>query len=174
MSYWTSPLIYWCKVPLWRHSCCCCLFVPLLFLLLLDWLSVEFCPLWMLCLQLNLLCRLFRAHGGKLQASKAFLMCSISLWSACSLVETTLALYSKCWEHYVLLWSGCCPSVDIGLCVWAFCRQEWWGCCSDLEKPRYPGMVELPLSPVPPQWIVCTGPVCWYVLVVVGCVLPPG
>ena len=28
-----------------------------------------------------------------------------------------------CCKHCVLLqWNGCCPSVDIGLCVWAFCR----------------------------------------------------
>ena len=42
-------------------------------------LVVSVCPLWMLCVQLNLLCRMFRAHGGKLQACKAFLMCPNSL-----------------------------------------------------------------------------------------------
>ena len=70
--------VHGCKVPLWSCSSCCC------------WLSVEFCPLWMFCLELNLLCWLFRAHGWKLQACKAVLMCSISLWSAC-------------WTHYFLL-----------------------------------------------------------------------
>ena len=68
------------------------LFVPLL---LLHWLSVEVCPLWMLCLQLNLLCRALRAHGGKLQACRALVICSISLCSACGLVQTTLALNTK-------------------------------------------------------------------------------
>ena len=71
------------------------LFVPLLLLVLLDWLPEEFCPFWMFFLKLNLCCRLFRAHGGKQQACKAFLMCSISLWSACWLVKTIFALCAK-------------------------------------------------------------------------------
>ena len=59
------------------------LLFDLLLLLLLGWLSVLVCLLWMLCLQLTLFCRVLRAHGGKLQACRAFLMCSISLCSAC-------------------------------------------------------------------------------------------
>ena len=35
-----------------------------------------------------------------------------------------------CLKHCVLLWwNGCCPSVDINLCMWAFRRLQWWGCC---------------------------------------------
>ena len=49
-----------------------------LLLVLLCWLVVVVGPLWMLCLWLNLFCRLLRTHGGKLQASRGFLMCSIS------------------------------------------------------------------------------------------------
>ena len=45
------------------------LFVPLL----LGWLSVEVLSIVMLCLCLNLLSRMFRAHGEKLKACKAFL-----------------------------------------------------------------------------------------------------
>ena len=60
------------------------LFDPLLLLmLLLGWLSVVVSPLWLLCLWLNLFCRMLRVHGRKLQACMAFLMCSISLCSAC-------------------------------------------------------------------------------------------
>ena len=70
------------------------LFDPLLSLLL-GWFSVVVSPLWMLCLWLNLFCRLLRAHGGKLQACRAFLMCSISLCNACGLVKSTLALNAK-------------------------------------------------------------------------------
>ena len=73
-------------------------------LLLLGWLSVEVCPLWMLFLWIHLFCRTLRAHGGKLQACRAFLMCSISLCSACCVVQTTLAHVLKCWKHYFLLW----------------------------------------------------------------------
>ena len=48
-------------------------------LLLLGWLSVFFfCPLWVLCLQLNLCCRVLRAHGGKLQDCRA-LLCALFL-----------------------------------------------------------------------------------------------
>ena len=100
MSFLTTTLVHGCKVPLWR--CCCCLFVPLLLLLvLIGWLSVEFCPLWMLCLQLNLLCRLFRAHGGKLQAYEAYLMYSISLLIAFWLMELLWPYVLKWWKHYV-------------------------------------------------------------------------
>ena len=42
-------------------------FDPLL-LVLFGWLLVVVCPLWMLCLWLNLFCQLLRAHCGKLQA----------------------------------------------------------------------------------------------------------
>ena len=57
---------------------------PLVLLfLLLGWLTMELCPLLMLCLQLNLCCSLLSVHGGKLQASKAFLMHSNSLCSVC-------------------------------------------------------------------------------------------
>ena len=69
------------------------LFDPLL--LLSGWVTVIACPLSVLYLQLNLFCRVWRAHGGKLQAFRAFLMCSISLCSACWLVQTTLALKAK-------------------------------------------------------------------------------
>ena len=48
--------------------------VCLTIFLLLGWLSVELCPLWMLCLQLTLYCILFKAHGGKLKAFKDFLI----------------------------------------------------------------------------------------------------
>ena len=47
--------------------------------------------LWMLCLWLNLVSRLLRVHGGKLQASRAFLMCSISCCNMCWLDQTTFA-----------------------------------------------------------------------------------
>ena len=53
------------------------LFDPWL-LLLLGWLSVDVCPWWMLFLQLNLSCRVLRIHSGKLQACRAFLVCSVS------------------------------------------------------------------------------------------------
>ena len=73
------------------------LFVPLLFLLLLGWLTVEFCPLLMLFLQLNLCCGWFKANGGKLHACKDFLMCLNSLWSDCAKVLKTLCLATmKC------------------------------------------------------------------------------
>ena len=52
-------------------------------LLLLGWLSVVISPLWLLFLQLRLLCRMLRAHGGQSQVSRDFMMCSISLCSAC-------------------------------------------------------------------------------------------
>ena len=42
------------------------LFDPLLLLLLLGWLPMPVCPLWVLCLKLNFCCRVLRAHGGKL------------------------------------------------------------------------------------------------------------
>ena len=58
------------------------LFDPLL-LLLLGWLPVVVCSLWMICLQLNLFCRVMRAHGGKVQACRALVMCSISLCNIC-------------------------------------------------------------------------------------------
>ena len=130
--------------------------VPLLLLVLLGWLSVEFCPMWM-CLQLNLLCRLFRAHVGKLQAYNAFLKYSISSLSACCFVEPTLVLCAKvlktvCFAVGMWLLSQCR--------YWSACLgflQRWWGCCWDLEKPRCPGMVELPLGPVPLWCIVCVG-----------------
>ena len=64
---------------------------------LLCWLLVVVCPLWMLFLQLNLnlFCRLLSAYGGKLQASRAFLMCFISCCRVCWLVQTTLVLNAK-------------------------------------------------------------------------------
>ena len=68
---------------------------PLL-LLLLGWLTMEPCPLLMLCLQLNLCCSFLSVHGGKLQTCKAFLMCSNSLHSVCWLVDTTLAPCPMC------------------------------------------------------------------------------
>ena len=61
------------------------------------------CPLWMLCWQLNLFCRVLRAHCGKLQACMAFLMCSNSLCSACGLVQVTLALNAKVLKALFLL-----------------------------------------------------------------------
>ena len=68
----TSSLVPVCKVPLWRCSCCCCCCLChhcLLLLLLMGWLSVESCPLWMLCLQLDLCCRL-KGRDSKLQKSR--------------------------------------------------------------------------------------------------------
>ena len=47
------------------------------------------------CLWLNLYCKLLRAHGGKLQVCRTFLMCSISWCSASWLVQTTLAQNTK-------------------------------------------------------------------------------
>ena len=47
-----SPCIYGTTIEMFLLLLL--LLVPLLDLLLLGWLSVEFCPLWMLCLQLNL------------------------------------------------------------------------------------------------------------------------
>ena len=129
----------------------------------------------MLCLQLNLFYRVLRARGGKLQACRAFLMCSISLCSACWLLQTTLALNAKSWKHYFLLWwSGYCPSVHIGQCVWTFCRQWWLDCCWDLEKPKCPRKVGFLLGLVPLWWTVYVGPVSWSVVVIVVCVLSPG
>ena len=75
-------------------------------------------PLWMLCLQLNLLCRLFRDHGGKLQACKAFIMCSISLWSACCLVETTLALCAKVLK-----------TLCFAMMKWLLFQGRYWSVC---------------------------------------------
>ena len=46
----------------------------------------------MLCLWLNFVCRLLRAHGGNLQASKAFLMYYISCYNVCWLEHITFAL----------------------------------------------------------------------------------
>ena len=66
-----SPWIYGTTMEMFL------LFDPLL-LLLLSWLSVVVCPLSMLCLWLNLFCRVWRAHDGKLQACRAFPMCSIT------------------------------------------------------------------------------------------------
>ena len=44
------------------------------------------------------------------------------------------------WIHYFLQqWSGYSASVDIGQCVWAFCREWQLECCWDLEKPKCPG-----------------------------------
>ena len=60
-------------------------------LLLLGWLPLVVCPLWMLCLWLNMLWWVWRTHGGKVQACRPLLMCFISLCSACCLVQTTLA-----------------------------------------------------------------------------------
>ena len=64
-------------MDVWYHyRRCFLLFDPLLLLLLLllGWLPVVVCPLCMLCLQLNLFCRVWRAHCGKLQTCRAFLM----------------------------------------------------------------------------------------------------
>ena len=92
------------------------LLVPAALVLLLGWLSVEFFPLWMLCLQLNLLCRMFRAYDGNLQACKAFLMCSISLCGACWLVETTLALCGQVLKTLCFaMMKWLLSHVDIGL-----------------------------------------------------------
>ena len=38
---------------------------------------------------------MLRAHGSKLQACRALMMCSISLCSACGLVQTNLALNAE-------------------------------------------------------------------------------
>ena len=68
------------SVNVWYHYGDILLFDPLYLLVLLGCLSVVVCPLWMLCLWLNLLCRMLRAQGGKWQAYRAFLMCSVSLF----------------------------------------------------------------------------------------------
>ena len=65
---------------------------PLLLLLLLGWLTMEHCPLLMLCLQLNFCCSLLSVHSRKLQTRTAFLIYSNYLCSVCWLVGTTLAL----------------------------------------------------------------------------------
>ena len=43
-------------------------------LLLLGWLSVVICPLWMLCSWLNVFCGVLSTHAGRLQACRASLM----------------------------------------------------------------------------------------------------
>ena len=111
------------------------LFFPLL-LLLLGWLSVEVCPFWILCLWLNLLCRLFRAYGGKLQACKAFLMCP-NVQSAFWLVETILVICADVLKTLFVVvmkwllsqcryWYVCRFSVDSGA----------EGGCWDLEETK--------------------------------------
>ena len=89
MSLWTFLQVHRCMVPLWRcfycliHCCCCWVGC--------QWLFVHCrCCLW-----LNLFFRVLRAHGGKLQAFSAFLMCSHSQCSACWLVWTALGLNAK-------------------------------------------------------------------------------
>ena len=142
------------------------LFDPLL-LLLLSWFSVDVCPLWMLCLQLNLFCRVLRAHGGKLQACSAFLMCSISLCSVCWLVQTTLAPCAKVLKTLLFTvikwllsqcryWSVCGLSVDSGD---KSVVETWW-------KPMCPGKVKFHLGLILLWWIIYVGPVSWCVVIV--------
>ena len=150
------------------------LFVSLLLILPLGWLSVKFCPLCMLCLQLSWCHRLFRSYVGKLQAHRASLICSNSLWSDCWLVETTLALWAKvlimlCFAMMKWLLSKCMyRSVCVG-----FLYTEVVKVLLGPGETKYPGMVDNLLCLVPSWWIVCMDLLCWCVAIVVGCVLPP-
>ena len=116
------------------------LFIPL-FLLLLGWLSVDVSQLFMLCLQLNLFCRVLRAHGEKLQAYRAFLICSISLWSACWLMQTTVALCAKVLKTFVCCDELVAVTMKILVGVFGLSVDSGDECCWDLEKPKCRGML---------------------------------
>ena len=70
---------------------------------------MDVCLLGMLCLQLNLSCRVLRAYDRKWQVCRAFLMCSIFLCNVCLEnardIIITLALLTF-WQTHVFWWTS--------------------------------------------------------------------